>query len=880
MKSIKSVLILMALCCCTSLIGQDYQQTPEGLKATVNSVDVELQFYTPSIVRILKSPDGWKYVKESLSVIEAPQKVKPAITREGNTVRLKSSEMEVTLNLESGIVAFFNTKGEPLLSEKGKPEFTDFNDAGNKTFTIKQSFILDKDEPLYGLGILQNGKMSQRNQTKHLVQGNVEDVVPFVQSVKGKPEFTDFNDAGNKTFTIKQSFILDKDEPLYGLGILQNGKMSQRNQTKHLVQGNVEDVVPFVQSVKGYGLFWDNYSPTNFADKPEGTSFQSEVGDCIDYYFMYGGNADGVVAQMRALTGQVPMFPLWTYGYFQSKERYKSQEETVGVVRKYRELGVPLDGIIQDWQYWGHNYLWNAMDFKNPSFSDPKKMIDDVHGMNAHMLISIWSSFGPMTKPYRELDKNGMLFNFSTWPQSGLETWPPNMEYPSGVRVYDAYNPKARDIYWKYLNEGIFKLGMDGWWMDSTEPDHFDWKPEDFDTKTYLGSFRKVRNAYPLLTVGGVYDNQRAVTSDKRVFILTRSVFAGQQRYGANVWSGDIGSSWESLRNQIPAGLNFTLTGNPNFNSDIGGFFAGNYNRGWNDGSAPRNPMYQELYVRWLQFGTFTPMMRSHGADTPREIYQFGKKGEPIYDAIEKMIHLRYALLPYIYSTSWEVTERQSSFMRALVMDFAADKKVWDIKDQYMFGKSILVAPVVNAQYTQEKLVKLKENDGWDKNNVKKFENKAPVDFMQAKSAKVYLPEGAIWYDFWTNEKYDGGQEIEKETTIDVIPLYIKAGSIIPMGPKVQYATEKPWDNLELRVYAGADGSFVLYEDEFDSYNYELGAYTEIPMTWNNASRQLTIGARKGTYEGMLKNRKFTVVLQDGSRKVVDYNGKRVSVKF
>lgn len=814
MKSIKIVLILMALCCCIPLAGQDYQQIPEGIKATVNSVDVELQFYTPSIVRILKSPNGWKYTKESLSVIETPQKVKTAVTQEGNIVRLKSSEMGVTLNLESGVVSFFNAKGEPLLSEKGKPEFTDFDDAGTKTFAIKQSFILDKDEPLYGLGILQNGKMSQRNQTKHLVQGNVEDVVPFVQSVKG------------------------------------------------------------------YGLFWDNYSPTNFADKAEGTSFQSEVGDCIDYYFMYGGNADGVVAQMRALTGQVPMFPLWTYGYFQSKERYKSQEETVGVVRKYRELGVPLDGIIQDWQYWGHNYLWNAMDFKNPLFNEPQKMINDVHGMNAHMLISIWSSFGPMTKPYRELDKKGMLFNFSTWPQSGLETWPPDMEYPSGVRVYDAYNPKARDIYWKYLNEGIFKLGMDGWWMDSTEPDHLDWKPEDFNTKTYLGSFRKVRNAYPLLTVGGVYDNQRAVTSDKRVFILTRSVFAGQQRYGANVWSGDIGSSWESLRNQIPAGLNFTLTGNPNFNTDIGGFFAGHYNKSWNDGSAPKNPMFQELYVRWLQFGTFTPMMRSHGADTPREIYQFGKKGEPVYDAIEKMINLRYSLLPYIYSTSWEVTERQSSFMRALVMDFAGDKNVWDIKDQYMFGKSILVAPVVSAQYTQEKVVKVNENDGWNRNNAQKFEDKAPVDFMQAKSAKVYLPEGATWYDFWTNEKHDGGQEIEKETTIDVIPLYVKAGSIIPIGPKVQYATEKPWDNLELRVYAGADGSFVLYEDEFDNYNYELGAYTEIPVVWNNTSRQLTIGTRKGAYKGMLNNRKFTIVLQDGTQKVVNYNGKRVSVKF
>lgn len=804
----------MALCCCTSLIGQNYQQTSGGVKATVNSVDVELQFYTPSIVRIVKSPNGRKYTKESLSVIETPQNVKPIITQKDNTVNLKSSEMEVTLNLESGIVAFFNAKGTPLLREKGKPEFTDFNDAGNRTFTVKQAFILDKDEPLYGLGILQNGKMSQRN-TK-----------------------------------------------------------------KHLIQGNVEDVVPLIQSVKGYGIFWDNYSPTDFNDSPEETSFKSEVGDCIDYYFMYGENADGVVARMRTLTGQVPMFPLWTYGYFQSKERYKSQEETVGVVRKYRELGVPLDGIIQDWQYWGHNYLWNAMDFKNPLFNDPQKMVDDVHGMNAHMLISIWSSFGPMTKPYRELDKNNMLFNFSTWPQSGLDSWPPDMEYPSGVRVYDAYNPKARDIYWKYLNEGIFKLGMDGWWMDSTEPDHLDWKPEDLDTKTYMGSFRKVRNAYPLMTVGGVYDNQRAVTSDKRVFILTRSVFAGQQRYGANVWSGDISSSWESLRNQIPAGLNFTLTGIPNFNTDIGGFFAGHYNRGWNDGSATKNPMYQELYVRWMQFGTFTPMMRSHGADTPREIYQFGKKGEPIYDAIEKMINLRYSLLPYIYSTSWEVTNRQSSFMRALVMDFADDKNVWDINDKYMFGKSILVAPVVSAQYTPEKVVKVNENDGWNRDNANKFVDNVSIDFKQPKSVKVYLPAGTSWYDFWTNEKHDGGQEIEKETTIDVIPLYVKAGSIIPMGPKVQYATEKPWDNLELKIYTGADGSFILYEDEFDNYNYELGAYTEIPITWNNVSRQLTIGARKGTYTGMLKNRKFTVVLQDGSRKVINYNGKKVNVKF
>ena len=627
-------------------------------------------------------------------------------------------------------------------------------------------------------------------------------------------------------------------------------------------------------------MFWDNYSPTLFTDNEVETSFRSEVGDCVDYYFMYGKNADGVIAQVRNLTGQAPMFPLWTYGYWQSKERYKSQEEVVDVVRKYRELGIPLDGIIQDWQYWGHNYLWNAMDFQNPTFNNPQKMMEDVHAMNAHMAISIWSSFGPMTKPYRELDKKGMLFNFTTWPQSGLESWPPNMEYPSGVRVYDAYNPEARDIYWKYLNDGIFKLGMDAWWMDSTEPDHLDWKPEDMDTKTYLGSFRKVRNAYPLMTVGGVYDHQRAVTSDKRVFILTRSGFLGQQRYGANVWSGDVASTWESFRNQIPAGLNFSLCGMPHWNSDIGGFFAGHYNKSWNDDSASKNPLYQELYVRWLQFGTFNPMMRSHGTDVYREIYKFGKKGEPVYDAIEKMIGLRYSLLPYIYSTSWEVSNRQSSFMRALMMDFVDDRKVWDINDEYMFGKSILVAPITHAQYTPEAVVKVSEEEGWNRDGAKKTKTDVAVDFMETKSTNIYLPAGTLWYDFWTNEKHEGGKEITKETTLDVIPLYVKAGSIIPVGPQVQYATEKPWDHLELKVYAGANGNFILYEDEFDNYNYEKGVYTEIPISWNNTSRKLTIGARKGAYEGMLKNRKFTVTLQDGTQKNVDYNGKAISVKF
>ena len=809
--------LFWGICLCFStniLFAQNYQKTSSGIKTTVNAVDIEVQFFAPAVARVIKSPEGVAYEKQSLSVIAKPEKVSFKADIKDNKIVLNTSELSVSVDTGTGIVSYFSKDGKSLLAEKSGMQFIDFDDAGTKTYQVYQPFILDKEEAIYGLGQLQNGKMIQRNMTKNLVQGNVEDVSPFFQSTKG------------------------------------------------------------------YGVFWDNYSPTLFTDNEVETSFRSEVGDCVDYYFMYGKNADGVIAQVRSLTGQAPMFPLWTYGYWQSKERYKSQEEVVDVVRKYRELGVPLDGIIQDWQYWGHNYLWNAMDFQNPTFNNPQKMIEDVHAMNAHMAISIWSSFGPMTKPYRELDKKGMLFNFTTWPQSGLESWPPNMEYPSGVRVYDAYNPEARDIYWQYLNDGIFKLGMDAWWMDSTEPDHLDWKPEDMDTKTYLGSFRKVRNAYPLMTVGGVYDHQRAVTLDKRVFILTRSGFLGQQRYGTNVWSGDVASTWESFRNQIPAGLNFSLCGMPHWNSDIGGFFAGHYNKSWNDDSASKNPLYQELYVRWLQFGTFNPMMRSHGTDVYREIYKFGKKGESVYDAIEKMIGLRYSLLPYIYSTSWEVSNRQSSFMRALMMDFVDDRKVWDINDEYMFGKSLLVAPIAHAQYTPEAVVKVSEEEGWNRDGVKKTETDVAVDFMETKSTNIYLPAGTLWYDFWTNEKHEGGKEITKETTLDVIPLYVKAGSIIPVGPQVQYATEKPWDHLELKVYAGANGNFILYEDEFDNYNYEKGAYAEIPISWNNISRKLTIGARKGAYEGMLKNRKFTVTLQDGTQKNVDYNGKAISVEF
>lgn len=825
MKTRAKIYYLLAMCLAfssqISLRADSFRRTDTGAAFSTPASDVEISFYTPTTARVVKTPAGSKWQKESLAVTASPSSTAlKSAKADGNTLRLSTEGMTVSADMLTGEIKFYDGKGNLLLAENGTPKFDPMNDAGTPALTVGQKFALEPDEHIYGLGLLQNGKLSQR-------------------------------------------------------GI-----------NRRLSPGNVEDGIPYIHSAKNYSVYWDNYSPTQFTEKDNSFTFTSEVGDGVDYYFMRGDNADGVVAEMRALTGQVPMMPLWAYGFMQSRERYKSQDEVVGVVKKYRENGIPLDCIIQDWQYWGDNYLWNGMEFMNPDYSRPKDMIDEVHRNNARMMISIWSSFGPQTKPYRELDAKGMLFNFGTWPQSGISTqWPPRMDYPSGVRVYDAYNPEARDIYWKNLSR-INEIGMDGWWMDSTEPDHLNFKPEDMDTPTHLGSFRKVRGAYPLMTVGGVYTHSREAQPDKRVCILTRSGWAGQQRYGCNVWSGDVGSSWESLRKQIPAGLNFSLTGNPNFNSDLGGFFAGAYNRNWPGKPGSENPAYRELYVRWMQMGIFTPMMRSHGTDVPREIYLYGKAGEPVYDALVDAVRLRYRLMPYIYSTAWDVTNNSSTFMRALVMDFPADSKVADMNDQYMFGRSLLAAPVTHAAYTPEDNKQISADDGWNESKGdKNLAATGEIDFTAPRKDSVYLPAGSKWYDFHTGRMNEGGQEIEIETTLASIPLYVRSGSILPIGPDVNYTTEKPWDNLEIRVYPGENGSFTLYEDDGETYGYEKGLYTEIPFKWNDKSRTLTIDKRKGSYPAMLADRKFRIVKVNGDGstgavKEVAYTGKKMTVKL
>ncbi|WP_158994548.1 TIM-barrel domain-containing protein [Mucilaginibacter sp. L196] len=765
-----SLCILIVFSFAGNVLAQSYQRTDLGVKANIQSMDVEVQFFSPDIVRILKQPEGTVLKKESLSVIKKPQNTRLDISDQDNIVTIKSESIQAKLNLKTGSISFATISGVSLFTEKD-----------------------------YGT------------------------------------QFTPVKDADKATYSVRQAFLLDKDEVIYGLGQQQNGKLNQRGQKIYLRQENMKVCIPFFNSVKGYGVFWDNYSPTTFTDNIQETSFDSEVGDCSDYYFMYGPGADGVVARMRDLTGQAPMMPLWVYGFIQSRERYKTQYQLVDVVKKYRALKVPLDGIVQDWQYWGKDDNWNAMSFDPSTYPKPQLMVDSVHQLKAHLFIVSWPGFAPKTPQYQEFKQKNMLINFDTWPP-GANTKP-----------YDVYNPEARDIYWRFLNKGIFSLGIDAWWLDSTEPDHINVKEADFDQPTYLGTFRSVENAFPLEHTKGVYEHQRQTTNSKRVILLTRSAFAGQQRYSANTWSGDVGSSWPTLKKQIPAAVNFSLTGLPYWNGDIGGFFAGAFV----NGGGAKNPDFQELYVRWMQFATFTPMMRSHGTDIPREIYQFGKRGDWAFDVQEKFINLRYHLLPYLYATAWNVTHNSGSIIRSLYSEFGQDKQGYENNSEFMFGKSFLVIPVT------EKGVK---------------------------SQSIYLPAGTQWFDFWTGDVTSGGKNIERATPIDIMPLYVQAGSIIPWGPKVQYATEKKWDHLTIRIYPGANGKFTLYEDQNDNYNYEKGQYATIDFTWNDKARTLTINDQQGAFTGMIKKRTFDLVLVGPGHgsgldtgtpdKIISYEGK------
>ena len=772
-----------------------------GFRSEDNGVVTSVIFYTPEIIRVTKTPaDSTKKPFVTPTVILKPETVEVNVEKTDDTITAKSSALSVVLDRKTGAISF-----------------------------------------------------AERNGNRHLL---AEDAAqPFKMEPVEYPS--------GKTDTVTARFRVDPDEEIYGFGQPQNDKFSQRGSKFPIHQGYRFVSVPMFQTVKGYGVFLDNPASGEFEEKDNVLNFMFKDGENLDYYFMYGGSTDGVVAQMRKLTGDCPMQALWTLGFWQSRERYKTQAELLEVVEKYRQLHIPLDGIIQDWQYWGEdNDYWNAMQFLNPGFPEPKKMFDRVHELNAHAMLVIWPDFGQKTEQFKVMKEKGFLLDIDTWPNST------SVGGSGGARPYDPSGKEARDLYWSYAKK-LLDYGPDAWWMDSTEPDHHNIKDADFDLPTALGTFRRVRNLYPFYTTGGVYEHQRADDPEgkKRIFILTRCAYAGQQRFGTNTWSGDTVTSWDSLKDQIACGLNMGLVGLPYWNADIGGFFL------WNYPNRTRNIAFYELYVRWMQFGAFTPMMRSHGTDGPRELYYFGSEGEPVYDAMVRAIRTRYAFLPYIYSMMYDVSANRGSMMRPLFADYAYDKMTHKIDTEFLFGKSLLVAPVVKSMYLANNRIDVRQTKNWD----------------------VYLPnlpEGSLFYDFHTGMDYEGRDTVSVPAPLDRVPLFVKAGSIIPIAEPVEYAEQKKWDDLEIRVYPGADGSFTLYEDEFDNYNYEKGAFSTIEFTYDSRENTLTIGAVRGQFPGMLKERTFRIVVVKDrvgigetrtpveKCKTVKYTGRPISIKL
>lgn len=665
-------------------------------------------------------------------------------------------------------------------------------------------------------------------------------------------------------FHIKQAFKYESGETLYGLGSYQDADLALNGKKRILLQKNRDDVVPVIVSTNHYGLIWDNYSYSEFNDIRGSYYLWSEVADEINYFFIYGGNIDSIVSSYRMLTGSAPLFPKNFYGYIQSKQKYNTQEEIVSIVKGFRDRKFPLDVIVQDWQYWPKGQ-WGQKSFDRLNYPNPTKMVDDIHGMNAKVIISIWPNMTKGTPDQIELSKINGLFT--------------NNEH------LNILMPEARQMYWKQTYDSLYSTGMDGWWADCSEGYDSDWdspylKLSDIQAnnvnsnnlKKLMNSGRYI-NAYALLHTKGLYDGQRSVTSQKRVYILTRSSFAGMQKYGASYWTGDVSANWEEFRMQIPAGLNFCMTGIPYWTTDIAGYFI-KHEPGWwfSNGvfeKGQEDEGFKELYTRWFQFAAFNPLFRAHGADFPREPWVFGDPESQTFKTLLKFTNLRYRLMPYIYSLAWKVTNDNYTIMRALPFDFMNDSATYNISNQYMFGSSIMVCPVVEPLYYLPNNIKMKT-----------------TEFAR----KVYLPKNSQWIDFWTGKRLDGGNTIKADAAFETMPLFVRAGSIIPFGPHIQYATEKS-DPLEVRIYPGADGEFTLYEDENDNYNYEKGIFSLISFKWNDKEKELTISKRKGEFPGMLKERNFYIVLVDESNtngiettkspnEIIKYDGSQMIEKF
>lgn len=692
-----------------------------------------------------------------------------------------------------------------------------------------------------------------------------DSVVNKVKTVDGERQFVgNLKPVVDRTaFRARLYFDWKSGEAIYGLGQGEEGIFNYRGHNQYLYQHNMRTPVPFFISSEGYGIFFDCCSLMTFNDDRNGSYLFLDAVDQLDYYVIAGKNFDEIISGFRSLTGKAAMLPKWAFGYIQSKEAYKTQEELVDTVREYRKRNVPLDCVVQDWNYWEAN-KWGQKTPDRRRYPDLKEAVGRIHGMNAHAMISVWPNMGAESEDWKEFSQRGFLLGDDS--------------------TYDAFNPEARKLYWKQLERELYRDGFDAWWCDSTEPfTGSDWngemKREPWERYLLVGGEHKkfldpeTANAYALVHTKGIYENQRSVSDKKRVMILTRAGYPSQQKYGSVLWSGDTSATWETLRKQIAEGLSFCMSGMPYWTLDIGAFFTvgsewknrgcgsnrnanplwfwkGDYNKGVGDLG------YRELYVRWLEYGAFLPVFRSHGTDTPREIWNFGEKGEMFYNAIGKFIRLRYLLMPYIYSLAGATTQKDYTMMRSLMFDFADDPNVKNISDEFMFGSALLVCPVTNSMYYGKE--------------------SRPLDVP--KVHECYLPSGAGWTDCWSGEQYSGGRTVTVSAPLDRIPLFARSGSVIPMTRGLQYADQSAEGPMILKIYPGADSSFLLYEDSGDGYGYEKGEYSTVRLDWAEKERELTIGERNGRYENFEEKREFRIVLGEESR-TVEYHGNELKIK-
>jgi alpha-D-xyloside xylohydrolase len=900
---------------------------------------LQLEVLGDEIIHVKASPINQFSADKSLMAIpQAAMSAKWTVTQTGDFILLKTASLQVKASLKTGTVSFMDADGKPVLQEAitDSKTFVPVSNDGEASYQLKQVFQSPADEGFYGLGQHQNSVMNYKGQQVELLQSNTDVAVPFLVSSKnygilwdnysitkvgdtrnyqplsGLKLFSKEGDQGWLTATYadksdpKKVFIsrpesdLDysflKDMKNFPAGYkLENGLVTYEGSIASAYSGLHHFLTKYSGYVKVYldgKLIADKWrQPWNpgteltginlekgkkYAIKiawiPDGTesylamhwlspvpekdkntfAFSSEAGDDINYYFVYGTNTDEVISGYRTITGKATMMPQWAMGFWQSRERYKTEEEVLTTAKEFRDRKIPLDNIVEDWSYWKQDQ-WGSQEFDETRFPDPKGMITQLHNQHTHLMLSVWAKFYEGIKNYDYLNKNGWLYKRNIanrqrdWIAQGYVS-----------TFYDAFNPKARDAFWELMNKNLYSKGVDAWWMDASEPDILSnsdiTSRKEQSTPTFLGSSTKYFNGFPLVNAQGIYEGQRGTNPNDRVFLLTRSAYAGLQRYATATWSGDIAARWEDFKAQISAGTNFSMSGIPYWTMDIGGFAV---ERRYEKPNETDLAEWREQMTRWYQFGAFVPLFRVHGQFPFREIYNVAPETHPAYKSMLYYDKLRYGLMPYIYSLVGKTYQKDYTLMRGLIMDFGKDEKVKSINDQYMFGPSLLINPVY--QY-------------------------------QAKSRKVYLPAGNGWYDLYSGKYQNGGQEITADAPYERIPVFVKEGSIIPVGPEIQYVGEKPATPITLYVYAGKDASFDLYEDEGTNYNYEKGAFSTISINYNESSKTITIGDRKGTFSGMVVNRSFNVVVisknqpkalnfEAAANQTVNYTGKTISLK-